>query len=502
MLALSSDSFTNKGLKRKAVRDHDFSSKKPRNVPTAPIQTPLSREGIRFGSSAPSAHIQDPNIDSEDSSSDSEIESTSITPLTSISSTSSPRFPSELKTHVCTYNDCGKAFNRPAKLAQHIRSHTNTRLFVCPHKPCTKDFLRQSHLTNHVKSAHSDVRDYICDREGCEKRFVTATRLKRHRAAHEGRLKCQCTVLGCGETFRKHGTLHKHVMTVHEGRRPFACEMQDESGQACGQGFSTAGKLRAHAGRVHGGQRFWCSICILESSSKDASISHGSSEDIAGFSTYAQLQEHIKMRHPPECGICGLVCSSQRELKSHVEVRHGTLSVDDRKTYRCPEPGCVRAFTKRGNLNIHIEATHKSKKYICGVVPRESLNNVEGWDGLNACGRAVTTKGSLQTHIRTVHMGIERRRRRKTKTAEDDPIDYYDGQTSNLMMLTGAGYDDDSRRHIPCLMPDCNFRFSRGYDLQNHLTTRHGLVEDEADTLTAGTEGNRGSVATGEQKQP
>ncbi|KAL8812325.1 MAG: hypothetical protein Q9200_001131 [Gallowayella weberi] len=193
---------------------------------------------------------------------------------------------------------------------------------------------------------------------------------------------------------------------------------------------------------------------------------------------------------------------SQRELKSHVEVRHGTLSVDDRKTYLCPEPGCDRAFTKKGNLNVHIESTHKSKKYVCGAVSLESLNNVEGWDGLNACGRALTTKGSLQTHIRTVHMGIERRRRRKPKTAEDDPLDDYDGHASNLMKLTGAGYDDDIRRHLHCLMPDCNFRFSRGYDLRNHLINRHGLEDNEADTLlTEGTEGNRGSAITGEQKQ-
>lgn len=189
--------------------------------------------------------------------------------------------------------------------------------------------------------------------------------------------------------------------------------------------------------------------------------------------------------HPPECSICGLVCSTHRELKSHVEVRHGTLSLDDRKTLICPEPGCGRAFTKKGNLNVHVEATHKSKKYVCGQVALESLNNVEGWDGHGACGRGLSTKASLQNHIRTVHMGMGRRRSKPTgKSKNDSPSDDR-GTSSNLMKLTGAGYDKISSRHISCVMPDCDFRFGRAYDLRMHLTSHHDVPQGDAEKLLA-----------------
>ncbi|KAI4240825.1 MAG: hypothetical protein L6R40_004939 [Gallowayella cf. fulva] len=225
------------------------------------------------------------------------------------------------------------------------------------------------------------------------------------------------------------------------------------------------------------------------------------SEGVAGFSTYSQLQEHIKTIHPPECRVCGMVCSSQRELKSHVEVRHGTLSVEDRKSFVCQEPGCRRAFTKKGNLNVHIESTHKAKKYVCGEVPPKSLNNVEGWDGVNACGRALSTKGSLQNHIRTTHLGMGRRRRKPAGKSRDDSSNDH-SNTSNLMKLTGAGYDDDSRRHIDCLFPQCNFRFVRDYDLQIHLLSRHGLTEADAETFVTGTKGEIGPMSASSSAFP
>ncbi|KAL8736619.1 MAG: hypothetical protein Q9181_002317 [Wetmoreana brouardii] len=468
--------FETPGLKRKAARAQSGSIKKARQT----------EDYLVHDSEADGSDSQSSADSSNGSENEREQRANANTPLTPISPKASPRFPSELKTHLCTYSRCGKAFNRPAKLAEHLLSHTNSRPFVCPHQPCTKDFLRHSHLQHHIKSAHSNVRDYGCEWEGCGKRFLTATRLKRHHATHEGREKFKCNVYSCGQTFRKHATLQRHILTVHEGRKPYSCELRDADDNVCGQGFETVGKLRAHEGRVHGGKRFWCSICAKDSSRKDEAFQKASNWDEAGFSTYAQLQEHIKIDHPPKCNICGLACSSQRELKNHVELQHTTPNTDERKTHLCPEPNCGRTFTKKWNLNVHIQSTHQSKKYVCGEVSLGTLNRVEGWDGLNACGRALSTKGSLESHIRTAHMDMGRRRSKNRKRQTSDPTE------QNLIKLTGAGYKEDSGRHIGCLLQDCQFRFGRAYDLQVHLLSHHCLSEDDAKRLvdTAGPNGN------------
>ncbi|KAL8943606.1 MAG: hypothetical protein Q9216_000971 [Gyalolechia sp. 2 TL-2023] len=489
-------------LKRKVGESPEQSVKKTRHTEGVCAGNSVLQGGYAATCSIPTPHFGDSDSDSEyntgagsDDDNGSHHDAATNTPLTPFSPNPSPRFPSELKTHLCTYSNCGKAFNRPAKLAQHILSHTKVRPLLCPHKPCTKDFLRQSHLQHHIKSAHSNVRDYTCQWEGCGKSFLTATRLKRHHAAHEGKEKFKCNVHGCGQTFRKHGTLNKHVATEHEGKKPFECQLPDEVGNICGQSFDTSGKLRAHEGRLHGGRRFWCSICSSHTAT-------AMKEGTTGFSTYAELQEHIKVIHPPQCEICGLSCKSQRDLKHHVEIRHGVSSMDERRIHICEEPDCGRAFTKRGNLKAHTQSAHKAKKYVCGEVEIETLNNVNGWDGLNACGRGLSTKGSLESHIRTAHMGMGRRRSKTRKKQISDPAQEQNVNDLNLLKLTGVGYEEYSGRHVVCLIRECEFRFGRSYDLQVHLVSRHGLSECEAKSLVASVEADFDDWTTGYDDLP
>lgn len=408
---------------------------------------------------------------------DYDVASSVATPLTPISPKSSPRHPSDLlKIHRCTYEGCEKTFNRPAKLAQHARSHTNTRPFVCPHALCTKDFLRESHLKHHVTSAHSDVRDYVCKWEGCGKSFVTATRLRRHHAAHEGREKFRCTVAGCDRTFRKHGTLQKHVLTDHEGKKPFICEVLDFDGTQCGAGFDSEGQLKSHAGRVHGSNTFLCTICSLEGRSTTGNP-FLDRQDVF-FSTHAALQEHIKNEHPPACTECGQECKSRRDLKSHLEVFHGGFDVNDSMTHFCSEQGCGRGFTKKGNLSMHIRISHNRNQFVCGGTDPSTLSQIADWDGTDACGKALRTKASLEDHIRTNHQSLTpsgRSRRQAKNGVSNEPARKH--QVSVLTRLTGAGYEEESGRIIPCLVVGCSHRFLREYDLGIHLQSRHGLAD-------------------------
>ena len=413
------------------------------------------------------------------------IQSSAATPLTPLSSKTSPRHPSDLlKSNQCTYPDCPKSFNRPAKLMQHLRSHTNTRLFVCPHAPCNKDFLRESHLKHHIKSAHFDDRDHICTWEGCGKGFVSATRLRRHQASHEGKEKFRCTFTGCGQQFRKHGTLQKHILTIHEGKDPFVCTALDETGQECRAGFDTEGRLNSHVGRVHGSRRFVCNICSQgdKESTIDVCVIDKSGETV--FPTYASLQAHLASEHPPTCPECGLQCTTQNALKSHLEVIHGGFDIDERRIHICQESNCGRGFTKKGNLNTHIQISHAMKRFICGEVDQMKLNNIGGWDGSDACHEAFKSKANLEKHIRAKHLGL----RTASKAHKQNRIKSYEKsnqgyQTSALTRLTGVGYGSENGRNIACLVQGCDYRFAREYDHEIHLQSRHGLADLEIQNL-------------------
>ena len=420
--------------------------------------------------------------ESSGSSEDGTEPDTVSTPLSPISPKPSPRIPSELKTKRCPYPDCSKSFNRQVRLNEHLRSHTNTRPYVCPHAPCTKDFIRSTHLQHHLKSAHSGIRDYKCSYDGCDKRFATGTRLKRHHAAHEGREKHKCTVGGCDQTFRKHGTLQAHISSVHDGKNRFVCDEVDENGNTCGAGFQTAAKLKVHEGRFHVTKEFYCTICNCVSTN----FANGDKEPFeVAFPTYSALMAHNKEVHPPICSHCGLQCATNHSLTTHLEVQHGALQLSDRKTHLCLETGCGRGFTKRGNLLVHIKTVHANERaFVCGTTELSSLNKVDGWLGTDACGRAFTTKANLVEHIRTTHLGMDHSRKGKASSKKGSEAKKKQ-KASTVGRLSGTAYEEESHRNISCLQSNCDFRFSREYDLEIHMQSKHGLADLEIQLLRA-----------------
>lgn len=307
---------------------------------------------------------------------------------------------------------------------------------------------------------------------------MTGSRLRRHLAAHDGRDKYRCTEYPpCNETFRKHSTLQKHVVTVHLKQKPFPCEHVDAAtGQKCPMAFETIGHLRAHESRLHTEKRFTCTEC-----SQNTEI--GASCTIA-FPTYALLQAHIRTAHPPQCPNCLITCSTSRELRRHLEVTHGDVSVEERKIFPCTIAGCERSFTKKGNLTVHIRTVHEGeKRFACGETDLSTSKKVAGWNGFG-CGKRYGTKLALEEHIRTAHLGFPnakaaRRQRMGIANGKEQNDNTNTNNPSTLATLTGAGYAEETSRHIVCFIESCAHRFHRDYDLWVHMSGKHGCSEDE-----------------------
>ena len=264
----------------------------------------------------------------------------------------------------CPRDNCDKAFNRPVKLEQHLRSHDNVRTFKCPHAGCSKDYLRDTHLQHHIKSAHSKKRDYKCSWKGCDKVFLTGTRLRRHVEAHEGQERYRCRGYeGCDETFRKKDTLQRHIVSVHENKKPFQCDETDlNTGEQCSKAFDSAERLRHHQQVNHDPARFSCDICVAANSASLAADPFGDLESLqpAFFATYHDLQEHNSIVHPPTCQQCLSAFGTNKELTRHLEVAHGVLPAQpiSQTMFDCPRDGCDKSYNRKGNLNAHIKRVH------------------------------------------------------------------------------------------------------------------------------------------------
>jgi len=389
------------------------------------------------------------NRDNDDTDNESHGAETPLTPFSP-----ARRFRSDEKTIKCTYEGCLKTFNRPARLASHLRSHKNERPFVCNYTDCDKSYIEEKHLKQHIKGSHTHEREYTCDWEGCTKSFMTATRLRRHRDTHAGHDRFRCTEYPpCNQSFRKHQTLQRHIRSDHLELAPFPCTQIDtNTGEPCGAGFDSGGALRKHEDRIHGSFRYFCDDCTIPGP-------NGLRQPL-GFTTKPELTKHIKATHI-KCIFCDFPFTSQQSLQQHIEAQHNGKSLDERRTRPCTVPGCGKSFTKKYNLDVHIRTVHKGERFTCGTSDLTNSTAVRDWDGSDACGADFVSKQNLEDHIRTRHLGlsslVNAKRTTKTKlkgksrksaqaeseseSEEDNAIDF----------LTGAMYDQDDARNIPCV---------------------------------------------------
>lgn len=365
------------------------------------------------------------------------------------------KFPSDLKTLACTWPGCPKTFNRPARLRDHLNSHTNSRPFKCPYDDCDKDYIEDKHLKQHVKAVHTRDRRYVCQRDGCGKTFVTGTRLKRHQAVHDGADRFRCP--DCGQSFRKRETLHKHVRKDHLGVPAHECP---EPG--CGAAFDSKPALKRHHDKEHGDVRYWCDECGVQ-------MANNGSERRVGFTTEPLLQGHLKQEHQ-DCLFCDYKSPSRWELERHVEMRHSGKTVDDRKVHACPHSGCAKSFTKKSNLNIHIRTAHEGFRFVCGDVAL-SGPDFEAWSCGDGCGDRFSTKARLEDHVRFIHLGHERPRLSKPERPEPDVVDEISGMA------------DQAKHTIPC--PHCDRTFVRYHDLDVHLSKGHDDASSDPASLLA-----------------
>ncbi|XP_035682045.1 transcription factor IIIA-like isoform X2 [Branchiostoma floridae] len=245
---------------------------------------------------------------------------------------------------VCSFEGCNAVYKKPAKLKEHMRSHTGERPFACSEPGCDKTFTRKRNLSRHELS-HSGVKQVRCTWAGCSDQFVSTTNLKKHIARkhqHQGK-PYKCTHADCGKGFKKHRDLTIHEYE-HTGVLPFPCDK-------CNKRFLLPSKLKSHL-KVHRGHK--CEVCGKE------------------FSMQCRLTQHALIHSPSRdvfpCPFkkCKRSYTKMSNLKTHIQSYH-----ESKRPFTCTQQDCSKTFAHEISLRRHVKAVHDAN---ASLPPRKKKN--------------------------------------------------------------------------------------------------------------------------------
>ncbi|KAG7394885.1 hypothetical protein PHYBOEH_004509 [Phytophthora boehmeriae] len=242
------------------------------------------------------------------------------------------------------------------------RSHKNLNVpFECPR--CLLAFKKKSDLQAH-SYVHTGVMPFEC--EDCGVRFLKKFLLTRHQRTHAARRESETQVLvcECQEICFSAEELQKHKQTAHA---------KDE--------------------KVDGKDEEIIDVCMNEGV-QDDDVEMKESTDVkmeqAGSSSLL-------------CRVCDRTFQRKQTLRMHLRTHFESL--DERKEFVCPMPGCNKAYTRKSNLMTHYNAVHderKSRRFAC---PREG------------CSARFGYKTTLTRHIDKVHDNPKPPKRRERSSA-------------------------------------------------------------------------------------
>ncbi|QLQ78642.1 hypothetical protein HG537_0A08900 [Torulaspora globosa] len=201
---------------------------------------------------------------------------------------------------------------------------------LCLSRSNTSESLKSLSSTVSTTSSVARSKNYFCDYEGCNKAFSRPSLLTEHQqTVHQGRKPFKCEI--CDRTFAKKSHLERHIH-VHSENKPLHCSF-------CHKGFTTAQQLKRH--EITHTKSFKCPY-------------EGCQES---FYKHPQLRSHIMAVHEKNlsCKVCGKEFQRPYRLRNHM-AKHHNPEVEN--PYQCSHGSCTSCFKTWSQLQAHIKNDH------------------------------------------------------------------------------------------------------------------------------------------------
>ena len=267
---------------------------------------------------------------------------------------------------------CGKVFAHKCNWVRHLKIMHNKivdkikKIAKCQH--CNKIFSRPGLLKQHILTTHEGIKPFKCDK--CDKMFALPDALKRHNDSSHLGIKHMCHL--CGKSFKCANYVKQHVLSFHEGAN-LKCDV-------CGKTFSTEDNLKTH--NCNGGLEFKCEYTQCNGKT---------------WKSKGELNKHVSIVHDKKiCTICGKLIVAHY-LKQHMIATHNMKS--EKQDLKCEI--CQKEFAKPYLLKKHMYTHTGVKPYKCQF-----------------CGQSFADSSNRINHERAVHKGIKRSQPKKEYSNE------------------------------------------------------------------------------------
>lgn len=225
----------------------------------------------------------------------------------------------------------------------------------------------------------------------------------------------------CGKMHRNEDHLEKHIMVVHEGIKPYLCDI-------CGYGTNLRVKMDLHMATKHNEDKilaYVCEVCDYKCSNQ------------------LHLRAHLQIVHlegltPFECGVCQYQCRKRASVVKHMKIVH-----EKRRPFACQH--CDKTFPVNSVLLRHVESVHERvRPHKCDI-----------------CGYGFAERRFLEKHVKAVH--------EKIKPVSCEHCEYK--CTTKDTLARHMWHKHERAPRFNCRM--CDARFMRRTVLEEHYKTEH-----------------------------
>ncbi|XP_034107820.1 gastrula zinc finger protein XlCGF46.1-like [Drosophila albomicans] len=239
----------------------------------------------------------------------------------------------QLVTNIFKCDSCAAQFLDEQRLLTHKRRHGQMP-YPCPEPGCDRGYSHKHTLTLHMRKCHQlgkEHKSHIC--EFCGKVFDTMSQLRNHRFTHKEKseLPYACEEPNCDRRFSSKQLLKVHMMR-HAGIKNYTCSF-------CGVQKTTRTELKIHLNYHTLERTYSCRFCskVCYSSSnlnKHMRTVHERARNYAcSYCDSTFTQQAICKQHelihtgekPHQCGECGRCFRQKAALRTHYKIHRRKL---------------------------------------------------------------------------------------------------------------------------------------------------------------------------------